>query len=906
MSASASAKPGDKIPSSEIQVIRFPADQIDPSPYQARKHFPQESIDEMAASIAARGVLQPLICRVVDPRSGRLELVIGERRLRGTKQAGIPDVPVLVMEYSDTDAAEVLLIENLQREDLSESDEANGLNKMLELKKPDGGALYTVESLAAKLNKTVDHVNARLKLLLCPKELIEAVDSGLVKISTAQVVGRIPDPKARAECARLVLTPETQQVPLNYEQTKELVRERFMVQLKKKDFDLDREGLVPLKLEGGVRVQGGACTNCPFRSGMLEGVEVKGAASESGKAGGGTRGVDPNLCTLPRCHKLKLDAAWREKKSQAQREGLKTLDGDDAVRAFSGHNGALAHNSGFVDLNERVGWIGNNHHNETWKDALKGQSLPVVLARHPETNQVLQVLVKKDAVAGVEAAEVAAKKAEKDKPKTPAQAREEEKEKQRRSEELQQQKLDKLTVSEGLGDIVKAVTEKGMGVELLEYVFQMALDSSGVDGMYFLGHWFDIKLPKGTNSGGRSYEEDIIKLVKERAQTPNAWLAYTVVALLAQQIKWHGVDSEDLEGVLKLVGIKIPELERRAKALLAVDQKPKGKGKSEAPTTKGTSTDPVDVSADQQGELSLAADKQAKAAAYVAALDKRAAADGAKAGNDKIVLCEFIGASQALMFFEAVFGRHVPETMPNEKGIYIQRASFTLDLQPGLIGIELAHTGNGTWAWGNEARIGKFDVGTYPAQDDAHGSRATAVAEAARDLLLQHAAAEKRSTAPPLPTVVKNTLQTLVEAADRKAKEESGAASSVKEGSIPKGGFAKGPAKNKTSAKPSASGASGSELITGIQASKLGKPGAFTEADVKAAAAAIVAQTATITALIGQKPKPADKTNYNAWSRVRMQILRMANSLSGAEASKIARKPEAGGKKKAAAGKGKK
>ena len=115
--------------SSEIKVERIPVEKIVPNPYQPRKDFEEDALDDLAASIAEYGVLQPLLVARSD--NDEYVLIAGERRLRASKLAGLKDVPVIVSNYTKQQSAEIALIENLQREDLHYLEEAEGYEKLM-------------------------------------------------------------------------------------------------------------------------------------------------------------------------------------------------------------------------------------------------------------------------------------------------------------------------------------------------------------------------------------------------------------------------------------------------------------------------------------------------------------------------------------------------------------------------------------------------------------------------------------------------------------------------------------------------------------------------------------------------------------------------------------------------------
>jgi ParB family chromosome partitioning protein len=137
-------------------------EEIVPSGYQPRKGFDEVKLNELAASIKEKGVIEPLIVRKVDKG---YELIIGERRWRAAQRAAIKEVPVIVREVSPGEALELALIENLQREDLSPLDEAEAYKRLME------EFHYTQEELAKRIGKDRTTVANAVRLLKLPEEI---------------------------------------------------------------------------------------------------------------------------------------------------------------------------------------------------------------------------------------------------------------------------------------------------------------------------------------------------------------------------------------------------------------------------------------------------------------------------------------------------------------------------------------------------------------------------------------------------------------------------------------------------------------------------------------------------------------------------------------------------------------
>ena len=120
-------------------VRQVPLDLLEPNPFQPRSTIDPAALDELAQSIRLRGILQPLLVRPHPTDRGRFQIIAGERRWRAAGAAGLHEVPALVREMADTDAAAVALVENLQRQDLNAIDEAEGYDRLHHPVRPDPG-----------------------------------------------------------------------------------------------------------------------------------------------------------------------------------------------------------------------------------------------------------------------------------------------------------------------------------------------------------------------------------------------------------------------------------------------------------------------------------------------------------------------------------------------------------------------------------------------------------------------------------------------------------------------------------------------------------------------------------------------------------------------------------------------
>ncbi|SHH29380.1 chromosome segregation DNA-binding protein [Thermosyntropha lipolytica DSM 11003] len=180
----------------ELKVVDIPLDDIFPRADQPRQVFDEEKLAELAASIKENGVLQPILVRSVP---GGYEIVAGERRFKAAKMAGLTRIPALVKEIADEKAAEIALIENLQREDLNPVEEARALKNMLER------FGYTQEELAERLGKSRAYIANAVRLLNLPPEVLKFLEEGKLTAGHARALLAIEDAAKQIAMAREIV-----------------------------------------------------------------------------------------------------------------------------------------------------------------------------------------------------------------------------------------------------------------------------------------------------------------------------------------------------------------------------------------------------------------------------------------------------------------------------------------------------------------------------------------------------------------------------------------------------------------------------------------------------------------------------------------------------------------------------
>lgn len=181
------------------EVVReLAVDSIRPNPYQPRRTFDQEGLAELARSIEAAGVFQPIIVRRPDPNLNRYELIAGERRLRATRMTERKTIPAIVRVLDDQTMMEVAVLENLQREDLSPLEEAQAYQTLIERLN------LTQAQVAARLGKSRPYIANYLRLLGLPEEVKQMLASGELSMGQARTLLGVKDERRLVELAKRV------------------------------------------------------------------------------------------------------------------------------------------------------------------------------------------------------------------------------------------------------------------------------------------------------------------------------------------------------------------------------------------------------------------------------------------------------------------------------------------------------------------------------------------------------------------------------------------------------------------------------------------------------------------------------------------------------------------------------
>jgi ParB family chromosome partitioning protein len=191
-------------------VLNLGVEVLEPSPFQPRREMDETALDELAASITQRGILQPLLVRPHPSKDGLYQIIAGERRWRAAQKAQLHEVPVLVRTLSDSDAMAAGLVENLQRQDLNPVEEAMGYQRLIKEFK------LTQETLADAVGKSRAHIGNSLRLLSLSEKVLDYVRDGTLSFGHVRAILTHPRPEKAAE--------QVVKDGLSVRQTEEVVR----------------------------------------------------------------------------------------------------------------------------------------------------------------------------------------------------------------------------------------------------------------------------------------------------------------------------------------------------------------------------------------------------------------------------------------------------------------------------------------------------------------------------------------------------------------------------------------------------------------------------------------------------------------------------------------------------------
>ncbi len=367
----------------EPRVTLTPLSQIVPSKTN-RTQFDETAMSELVDSIRQHGVLQPIVLRPLN--GSKFEIIAGERRWRACTALEHATIPATVREVTDAEALELQSIENLQRENIAPLDEAAAFDRLHRECK------LTVEQIAAKVSRPPAHIKARLALLGLPQAAQDALWTGKLPEATAALLARIPDATARGKAFKLVSVQREEydhasdrriRRPASFQEAKAQIEREFCVSMRKAQFNLKDDQLVPLVEKAGERVLGGACAGCPFHD------------------------TEAKVCMQPACFHTKQEADWKRLVAIANKEGCAVLTQEEVKAAFP-YGEDLSYNSKYIEA-EGTTWdynkAGDHKKPRTWASLLakcEAKLVRPILARTPR-GKIVRLLLKSEVAEALKA-----------------------------------------------------------------------------------------------------------------------------------------------------------------------------------------------------------------------------------------------------------------------------------------------------------------------------------------------------------------------------------------------------------------------------------------------------------------------------------------------------------------------
>src|SRR6266403_234627 len=307
MNTAVAVNPSNTIPPVVSSVQDIPLNRIQESKTNPRRTFDEAKLAELAANIRQYGVLQPVLVRPLpNGEDGFYELVAGARRYRASKLAGRETIPASIRELTDTQCLELQLIENLQRADVHELDEARGYAALMQLQ-PD---TYTVETLAEKIGRSEKYVYARLRLNHLVDEVQQAFYAGKLTVAHAFEIARLqPNDQKHAlqECfpqhrTVAAIAKDHKAEAVTVRELRQWIEREIHLDITNAPFDPQDEALLPAA---------GSCTRCPKRTGNnpLLFPEVR----------------QKSICTDRACYRAKVEALVQLRMKPLEESGEKPL-----------------------------------------------------------------------------------------------------------------------------------------------------------------------------------------------------------------------------------------------------------------------------------------------------------------------------------------------------------------------------------------------------------------------------------------------------------------------------------------------------------------------------------------------------------------------------------------------------
>lgn len=305
--------------------IIIPLEHLRESPFNPRKHYNEAALEQLAETIKSDGLLQPILVRPLlqTDLEYQYEVVFGHRRFRAHQLAGLPTIKAFARDMTDQESRRAQLVENGQRDDVHPFEEAQSYQELIDEHN------LTADDLVKETGKSRSHIYSRLALLKACPAIRDACISGEIGSEVALLIARLRLPKLQEKALGYI---KGKYLDLgdggkaSYRRIRDLLNERFTLDLDKAMFDIEDEMLVP---------DAGHCIRCPKRSGNApEYADVVEDRSASNYTTYSRAKSGPNVCTDPDCFDEKKKAHLKRKAAELAAKGKVVVDGAKARQAI--------------------------------------------------------------------------------------------------------------------------------------------------------------------------------------------------------------------------------------------------------------------------------------------------------------------------------------------------------------------------------------------------------------------------------------------------------------------------------------------------------------------------------------------------------------------------------------------
>lgn len=354
------------------QFALLPLNAVVRSTTNPRQYFDDAKLVELSLSIQANGVHQPILVRPLPghrvhstDRCVTHEIVAGERRWRASQLAKATTIPAMVRELTDAEALEIQIIENLQRADLTELEEAEGYERLMQ------ASDISADAVGTKIGKSRSYVYARLKLLDLCTEARKALREGQIDASRGVLIARIPDGKLQLKALAEATRKNHLDEPISFRSFQAWLQTNVMLRLERAPFQITDAKLLP---------EAGSCKDCPKRTGANPDLfaDVDGA----------------DICTDPPCFDAKTRAHRDTLVAKAEAKGLQVIEGKEAKAICSPYSNQL---KGYSPLDQKRADVDDTA--PTLRKLLGKDAPNPVLIENPYTKELIEAVPTEEAEA---------------------------------------------------------------------------------------------------------------------------------------------------------------------------------------------------------------------------------------------------------------------------------------------------------------------------------------------------------------------------------------------------------------------------------------------------------------------------------------------------------------------------